>query len=57
MPGRTKPRFARGLKLRAGDRFSFFRWQDDRDRLELFYQQRDRAAARVTTRRVAAGDA
>jgi len=42
------------LTLRAGDRFSFFRWQDDRDRLELFYQQRDRASARVTTRRVAA---
>ena len=38
------------LKLRAGDRFSFFRWQDDRDRLELTYHQRDHAAARVTTR-------
>jgi hypothetical protein len=42
------------LKLRAGDRFSFFQWQDDRDRLELFYQRQDRATARVTTRRTAA---
>ena len=42
------------LTLRPGDRFSFFKWQDDRDRLELFYQERDHATARVTTRRVAA---
>jgi translocation and assembly module TamA len=39
------------LHLDAGDRFSFFRWQDDRDRLEAFYHDRDRAEARVTTRR------
>jgi outer membrane protein assembly factor BamA/autotransporter translocation and assembly factor TamB len=39
------------LRLDAGDRFSFFRWQDDRDRLEAFYHDRDRAEARVTTRR------
>jgi outer membrane protein assembly factor BamA/autotransporter translocation and assembly factor TamB len=47
------------LKLTAGDRFSFFRWQDDRDRLEAFYHARDHLEARVTTRRVvaeAAGD-
>ena len=43
------------LTLRTGDRFSFFTWQDDRDRLELFYQERDHATARVTTRRVAGG--
>jgi outer membrane protein assembly factor BamA/autotransporter translocation and assembly factor TamB len=39
------------LRLDAGDRFSFFRWQDDRDRLEGFYHDRDHAEARVTTRR------
>ena len=39
------------LSLGAGDRFSFFRWQDDRDRLEAFFHDRDRAEARVTTRR------
>src|SRR5262249_13140168 len=40
------------LSLSVGDRFSFFRWQDDRDRLERFYERRDHATARVTTRRV-----
>jgi len=40
------------LSLTVGDRFSFFRWQDDRDRLEQFYERRDHATARVTTRRV-----
>src|SRR5206468_6250109 len=39
------------LRLDTGDRFSFFRWQDDRDRLEAFYHDRDRAEARVTSRR------
>jgi outer membrane protein assembly factor BamA/autotransporter translocation and assembly factor TamB len=39
------------LHLDAGDRFSFFRWQDDRDRLEAFYHDHDHAEARVTTRR------
>jgi outer membrane protein assembly factor BamA len=43
------------LKLEPGDRFDFFRWQDDRDRLEAFYQSRDRLEARVTTRRLPAG--
>ncbi len=43
------------LRLNAGDRFSFFRWQDDRDWLEAFYHDRDRAEARVTTQRSEAG--
>ena len=42
------------LKLAGGDRFSFFRWQDDRERLEAWYRKRDRLTAHVTTRRVAA---
>ncbi len=53
--GADEPTLRSRLALRAGDRFSFFRWQDDRDRLELFYQQRDHATARVVTRRAAAG--
>src|SRR5262249_59149319 len=40
------------LSLSVGDRFSFFRWQDDRDRLEQFYKRRDHATVRVTTRRL-----
>src|SRR5262249_39136425 len=40
------------LTLGPGDRFSFFAWQDDRDRMERFFQEHGRATARVTTRRV-----
>ena len=39
------------LRLAPGDRFNFFHWQDDRDRLEQFYHDHDRAEARVVTRR------
>jgi hypothetical protein len=39
------------LKLQTGDRFSFFQWQDDRERLETFYWERQRLEARVVTRR------
>jgi len=41
------------LKLQSGDRFSFFQWQDDRERLESFYRDRQQLEARVSTRRVA----
>jgi outer membrane protein assembly factor BamA/autotransporter translocation and assembly factor TamB len=39
------------LKVKAGDRFSFFDWQDDRDRLEAFYASRRQFEARITARR------
>jgi outer membrane protein assembly factor BamA/autotransporter translocation and assembly factor TamB len=39
------------LRLKQGDRFDFIKWQDDRDRLERFYQERQHLAARVTTER------
>ena len=45
------------LKLDVGDRFSFFRWQDDRERLERFYQEHDHVQARVAARRTAVGSA
>lgn len=35
------------LRLEAGDRFDFAEWQADRDRLEQFYWQQGRLAARV----------
>src|SRR5262245_13923966 len=41
------------LKLAPQDRFSFFKWQDDRERLEAFYHDRQRLEARITTRRIA----
>ena len=40
------------LKLKSGDRFSFFQWQDDRERLESFYRDRQQLEARVSARRV-----
>ena len=40
------------LKLEIGDRFSFFRWQDDRDGLEAYYHERGNFEARLATRRV-----
>jgi len=44
------------LKLRRGDVFDFGRWQDDRDRLEDFYHQNGRLAARVSSMRAVNGD-
>src|SRR5262249_56022398 len=41
------------LKLKANDRFSFFQWQDDRDRLEAYYHERQHLEARVLSRRAA----
>ena len=39
------------LKLRQGDRFSFFEAQDDRERIEAFYRERRQFEARVSARR------
>jgi outer membrane protein assembly factor BamA len=39
------------LKLRAGDRFDFYRWQTDREQLRRFYLDRGYFEARVTARR------
>jgi outer membrane protein assembly factor BamA len=44
------------LKLRPRDTFDFGRWQEDRDRLEDFYHQNSRLAARVTASRTTNGD-
>ena len=39
------------LRLNEGDRFDFIDWQEDRDRLERFYQRQQHWAARITTNR------
>jgi hypothetical protein len=39
------------IRLRAGDRFDFFRWQDDQDRLEQFYRSRGYREVRLRARR------
>ena len=44
------------LRLKPGDTFDFARWQDDRDRLEDFYHQNGRLAARVNASRAINGD-
>jgi outer membrane protein assembly factor BamA/autotransporter translocation and assembly factor TamB len=44
------------LKLRPRDTFDFARWQDDRDRLEDFYHQNGRLAARVNASREVNGE-
>ena len=43
------------LRLNEGDRFDFINWQEDRDRLERFYQRQQRWAARITTNRAETG--
>jgi outer membrane protein assembly factor BamA/autotransporter translocation and assembly factor TamB len=52
--GADEPALRDRMKLRPGDRFSFFEWQDDRERIERFYHERERFEARVTAHRVAA---
>ena len=39
------------LTLEPGDRFSFFRWQDDRDRIEKYFHDQNHFEARVVTKR------
>jgi translocation and assembly module TamA len=45
------------LRLTEGDRFDFSTWQDDRERLRRYYQERSYFEARVRARRTADGDA
>lgn len=42
----------RHLRLRAGRRFDFLRWQEDRDRLRQLYVERGYREARITARQV-----
>jgi outer membrane protein assembly factor BamA/autotransporter translocation and assembly factor TamB len=50
--GADEPELRSRLKLKPGERFRFFRWQDDRERIEAFYHERERFEARVSTRRI-----
>lgn len=45
------------LRLTEGDRFDFSAWQDDRERLRRYYQERSYYESRVRARRTADGDA
>lgn len=50
--GADEETLRRRLRLSPGDRFTFFDWQRDRERLEAFYHERKQLEARITTRRV-----
>jgi outer membrane protein assembly factor BamA/autotransporter translocation and assembly factor TamB len=50
--GADESALARRLKLKDGDRFSFFQWQDDREQIERYFHERDRFEAHVVTKRV-----
>jgi outer membrane protein assembly complex protein YaeT len=39
------------LRLQAGERFDFYRWQQDRDRVQRFYRDHDYLEARISARR------
>jgi outer membrane protein assembly complex protein YaeT len=55
-PGFPESDLRHWLKLGAGDRFDFGKWQEDRRRLEEFYYSRNYLEARVRARRRDAGD-
>ena len=59
-PGYPEADIRERLRLREGDRFDFYRWQQDRDSLQRFYHDREFLEARVSARRTIAasqGDA
>jgi outer membrane protein assembly complex protein YaeT len=52
-PGVSEDELRRTIQLNAGDRFDFYRWQQDQDRLVAFYYARDFLEARVQAQRQA----
>ena len=56
-PGFDEQEIRDRLRLTEGDRFDFYRWQQDRDRLERFYHDRGFLEARISARRSGEGSA
>jgi hypothetical protein len=54
-PGFDERELRSRLGLEEGDRFDFYRWQRDRDRLQQFYRDRGYLEARISARRAAVG--
>jgi hypothetical protein len=52
-PGFDQRELRRHLRLGEGDRFDFYRWQQDRDRLARFYHDRGYLEARIQATREA----
>lgn len=55
-PGIPESELRDRLHLNEGDRFDFYRWQRDRDRLEILYEDRGFLEARIRPRRVEESD-
>ncbi len=55
-PGFPEADLRRRLRIEAGDRFDYFRWIEDRDRLLDFFHDRGYLEARLTARRTSAAD-
>ena len=53
-PGLSEAEVLERLRVRVGDRFDFYRWQQDRDRLQRLYRDRDFLEARISARRTIA---
>jgi outer membrane protein assembly complex protein YaeT len=53
-PGYSDQDIRQQLDLAAGARFDFYRWQQDRDRLQRFYRERGFLEARIAARRTSA---
>ena len=50
-PGFSEAELRDALRLRTGDRFDYYRWQQDQDRLAAFYHERGFLEARIQARR------
>lgn len=50
-PGFAEREIWANLRLEPGDPFDFYQWQDDRDRLQRFYCDREFLEARISARR------
>ena len=55
-PGFSKRELLDQIQVSVGDRFDFYRWDEDRDRLERFYHQRGFRQVRIRSTRFAVAD-
>ena len=56
-PGFAEADIRERLRVGVGDRFDFYRWQQDRERLQRFYRERGFLEARISARRGVAAEA
>jgi outer membrane protein assembly complex protein YaeT len=56
-PGFDHAEIMSRLRQQPGERVDFYRWQQDRDRLQFFYRERDYLEARISARRTPGDEA